>query len=156
MKLLLDSHVLLWWLEDPLLITPVARRTIANPENVVFFSVASVWEISIKAGLGKLTVPPGWTEALLADGFETLVIDTAHALAVQHLPAVHHDPFDRLLIACPAQMLGELRRDLDKAAAGKVAAEFPKDFTGLSLHDLPGHFGDHIVVPDPRAGSGGR
>jgi PIN domain nuclease of toxin-antitoxin system len=98
-KLLLDSHVLLWWLEDPLLITPVARRTIANPENVVFFSVASVWEISIKAGLGKLTVPPGWTEALLADGFETLVIDTAHALAVQHLPAVHHDPFDRLLIA---------------------------------------------------------
>ncbi len=64
--------------------------------------------------------------------------------------------FDRLLIACPAQMLGELRRDLDKAAAGKVAAEFPKDLSAISLHDLPGHFSEHIVVPDPRAGNGGR
>jgi len=64
--------------------------------------------------------------------------------------------FDRLLIACPAQMLGELRRDLDKAAAGKVAAEFPKDLSGFALQDLPSHFGDHITVPDPRAGNDGR
>ena len=64
--------------------------------------------------------------------------------------------FDRLLIACPAQMLGELRRDLDKAAAAKVAAEYPKDLSAIALRDLPGHFSDHIVVADPRLAGAGR
>jgi len=66
--------------------------------------------------------------------------------------------FDRLIIACPAHMLGDLRHDLDKAAAGKVVVEVPKDLTRLPLHELPGHFGEHLTVPDPReaARNGGR
>jgi protein required for attachment to host cells len=58
--------------------------------------------------------------------------------------------FDRLAIACPAQMLGDLRRDLDKAASAKVVAELSKDLSGLPLHELPAHFADVVSVPDPR------
>lgn len=76
--------------------------------------------------------------------------------AINHAAKTHR--FDRLVIACPAQMLGELRRDLDKPASEKVVGEIPKDLSRLSLHELPSHFTEHVSVPDPRelARQGGR
>jgi len=70
------------------------------------------------------------------------------AEAINHAAKTHR--FDRLVIACPAQMLGELRRELDKPASEKVTGEIAKDLSKLSLHELPGHFAEHVTVPDPR------
>lgn len=70
------------------------------------------------------------------------------AEAINHAAKSHR--FDRLIVACPAQMLGELRRALDKPAAERIAAEVSKDLSKLSLHELVPHFSEHVTVPDPR------
>jgi PIN domain nuclease of toxin-antitoxin system len=99
MSLLLDTHVLLWWLsDDPLLPTP-AREAIASPENEVLVSAATAWEIAIKQAAGRLDAPADLLEAVEANNFETLPITVAHALAAGALPPHHSDPFDRVLIA---------------------------------------------------------
>ncbi|MGQ0624970.1 MAG: type II toxin-antitoxin system VapC family toxin [Sporichthyaceae bacterium] len=98
MKLLLDTHVLLWWLSDVQL-NPEAVAAIAAAENEVWVSSASVWEMSIKAGLGKLDMPDDLSVQLRHHQFEVLPIGLAHALAVRSLPPHHSDPFDRLLVA---------------------------------------------------------
>jgi PIN domain nuclease of toxin-antitoxin system len=100
--LLLDTHVLLWWLADSSRLSEPARAAIADPNNRVLVSAATGWEIAIKLGLGKLAVQSDaadWLPAeLTANRFSTLPIDLRHALAVERLPLYHTDPFDRLLI----------------------------------------------------------
>lgn len=99
MKLLLDTHVLLWWLDDAKQLGVQARACVADPENLVFVSAASVWEIRIKAALGKLSLPKSFHAVLANQHFERLPITWEHANAVADLPQHHRDPFDRMLIA---------------------------------------------------------
>jgi len=101
-RLLLDTHTLLWWLNDSAL-RPTARNAIADPGNDVFVSGASAWEISIKEALGKLSAPSDISAQITANGFEPLPITLAHGFAAGALPRHHDDPFDRMLIA-QAQM----------------------------------------------------
>ncbi len=98
MRLLLDTHALLWWLADESL-TPDARDAIADPANLVVVSAASAWEISIKKALGKLTAPDDLEQQLQAGGLVPLPISIAHGVAAGRLPRHHEDPFDRMLIA---------------------------------------------------------
>ena len=103
MNLLLDTHVLLWWLGDPDRLTAFARKAIADPRNSVYVSATSAWEIAIKIATGKLSVPPNahsWLpQAVRASQFTPLPITIEHALGVEHLPRHHADPFDRLLVS---------------------------------------------------------
>ncbi len=103
MKLLLDTHVFLWWVVDDPQLSRRVRDAIGDSGNDVFFSVASAWELAIKTALGRLVLP-GPLEALLPqqlalNGFHVLPVALPHALAVAVLPLYHHDPFDRLLVA---------------------------------------------------------
>lgn len=97
-RVLLDTHLLLWAVAEPRKLPPGARRRIEEAD--VFVSAASLWEVSIKAALGKLAADPA---ELLAEiepaGFTLLPITGEHAAAVAKLPAVHADPFDRMLVA---------------------------------------------------------
>ena len=97
--LLLDTHVLLWWLDDPAALEAPARRLIADPRNRVFVSAAVAWEIAVKRQLGKLDAPDNLETALAEERFQHLPITVRHALAVAELPAIHGDPFDRIQIA---------------------------------------------------------
>ena len=99
MKVLLDTHILLWWLaEDPAL--PLAARdAIADADTTVLVSAATAWEIAIKMAAGRLEAPDDLLDALDANSFDTLAITAAHALDAGALPAHHTDPFDRMLIA---------------------------------------------------------
>jgi len=97
-RLLLDTHALLWWLADEGL-TPQAQGAIADPGNLVAVSAASAWEISIKKALGKLAAPDDLEQQVQAGGFSPLPISTAHGVAAGQLPHHHEDPFDRMLIA---------------------------------------------------------
>lgn len=99
MTLLLDTHVLLWWLDDPSQLSKAAHRAIADGRNTVYVSAAVAWEIAIKRALGKLEAPVDLEAAMAANRFLPLPVTIPHALAVQSLPDVHRDPFDRLLIA---------------------------------------------------------
>ncbi len=99
MKLLLDTHVVLWWLDDPLLLSLAAREAIADPTNEVLVSAAVCWEIAIKRGLGKLTAPADLRGALQSCGFIELNVTPEHALATESLAMHHRDPFDRMLVA---------------------------------------------------------
>lgn len=103
MKLLLDTHVFLWWIADDERLSAPARAAIADSANEIFVSAASGWEIAIKAGLGRLSLPDRPARfvpnQVARNGFTVLSISLAHALAVEALPALHRDPFDRLLVA---------------------------------------------------------
>lgn len=99
MKILLDTHVLLWWLADDEHLPAPAAVTIADPDTEVVVSAASAWEISIKQAAGRLHAPEDLLDALAANGFGTLPITADHAMAAGRLPAHHADPFDRMLIA---------------------------------------------------------
>ena len=97
MNLLLDTHVLLWWVAgEPL--HPNAGEQIADPANLVCVSAASVWEISIKQALGKLHLE-GDIDAILAEDFEPVPITFDDARLAGSLPEYHRDPFDRMLVA---------------------------------------------------------
>jgi len=99
MKLLLDSHVVVWWAAYPGRLRATTREVIASPDNEVFLSAASVWELGLKIARGKLTLPEDYAPQLLAHGFEELPVSVAHAARATTLPPLHGDPFDRLLIA---------------------------------------------------------
>lgn len=99
MKLLLDTHVLLWWLDDPSKISQAAASAIRDQENAVYVSAATAWEIVIKKTLGKLDAPDNLVEILGVCQFLALPVTVEHALAVRDLPGHHHDPFDRMLVA---------------------------------------------------------
>ena len=103
MRILLDTHVFLWWTVDDPQLPAEWRLTLESPENVIFLSSASVWEIVIKQGLGRIRLPDDpaqWLETYLTRyGLLPLAIGHEHALAVRDLPSKHKDPFDRILIA---------------------------------------------------------
>ena len=102
MKLLLDTHLLLWAAEDSQRLARRARAWMTDPENELFFSVASLWEVVIKRGLHR---PDFQVDArllrrgLLDNGHQELSVLSEHVVAVDSLPPIHKDPFDRLLIA---------------------------------------------------------
>jgi PIN domain nuclease of toxin-antitoxin system len=99
MRLLLDSHTIIWWLaEDPRVKADV-RALIGSRRNETFLSVASVWEIGIKTALGKLRTPGDLPEQMAANDIRPLTITMNHAQAAASLPHHHRDPFDRMLIA---------------------------------------------------------
>jgi PIN domain nuclease of toxin-antitoxin system len=97
-RLLLDTHALLWWLADEGLSTQ-ARDAIADPATVAMVSAVSAWEISIKKALGKLAAPGDLEHQVQAGGFLPLPISIAHGIAAGQLARHHEDPFDRMLIA---------------------------------------------------------
>ena len=99
MRLLLDTHVLLWAIGDPERLRDPARTALWDPRNEVRVSVASVWEIGIKRALGKLTAPDDLGPHLEAANFEPLPISLEHTSVAGSLPLHHRDPFDRMLIA---------------------------------------------------------
>jgi PIN domain nuclease of toxin-antitoxin system len=101
-KLLIDTHLLLWAAAMPQRLSPRAVARLEAPENRLQFSAASLWEIAIKAGLGRsdFTVDPRrLRQGLIDNDYEELPLTGAHALALADLPALHKDPFDRILIA---------------------------------------------------------
>lgn len=99
MNLLLDTHVVLWIANEDGRLSPDAMDAIADPTRVVFVSAASAWEVAIKSALGKLAIPGDWEAMLAHYRFEPLDITAQHALAIRDLPAIHRDPFDRMLVA---------------------------------------------------------
>lgn len=103
MRLLLDTHALLWAVEDPRQLSAVVRRRIEAGRTRVFVSLASLWELAIKRSAGRLqTTRPLdviLEDALSLHGFEQMGIDVRHALRLAQLPALHGDPFDRMLVA---------------------------------------------------------
>jgi PIN domain nuclease of toxin-antitoxin system len=99
-RLLLDTHVWLWWLGDDRRLGRRARQALGNPRSEVYVSAASAWEIAIKMSLGKLRVQKADFEAeIAANGFLELPIKTRHALVAGRLAPMHEDPFDRMLVA---------------------------------------------------------
>jgi PIN domain nuclease of toxin-antitoxin system len=102
MKLLLDTHLLLWVAGQPDRLSPEARKFIDNPANDLLFSAASLWEIVIKRGLGrddfKVDVRV-LRRGLLDNGYVELPVVSDHVVAIDGLPSIHKDPFDRVLVA---------------------------------------------------------
>jgi PIN domain nuclease of toxin-antitoxin system len=102
-RLLLDTHVFLWWIADAPQLPLYVRGLIADGRNELFFSAASCWEIAIKAKLGKISLPVGpdlfIVDQMTVNAVQSLPVTAAHALHVFHLPGHHRDPFDRILVA---------------------------------------------------------
>ncbi|MES2125214.1 MAG: type II toxin-antitoxin system VapC family toxin [Gemmatimonadota bacterium] len=102
MKLLLDTQLLLWAAGQPERLSPAARKQLSDPQHELLFSAASLWEIAIKAGLGRKDFevePRVLRRALLDNGYSELPITSQHAVSIEGLPALHKDPFDRILLA---------------------------------------------------------
>jgi PIN domain nuclease of toxin-antitoxin system len=101
-KLLLDTHILLWAAGEPDRLSASTRALIEDPEHELVFSAASLWEIAIKRGLGRpdfVADPRLLRRGMLDNGYTELPITSEHALAVDTLPHLHRDPFDRILVA---------------------------------------------------------
>ena len=99
MRILLDTHLILWWLDNSQSLSEQARILIGDPENTVFVSAVSLWEIWLKESLGKLRLPPDFESRLTGESFENLPLTAAQARHVASLPWHHRDPFDRMLVA---------------------------------------------------------
>ena len=101
MNLLVDTHILLWAAYAPERLPEAARTRLLDPANALWFSAVSIWEVAIKRGLGRadFTIDPGPLRAgLLANEYSELAMDGRHCLGLGTLPALHADPFDRMLI----------------------------------------------------------
>lgn len=119
MKLLLDTHLLLWAAATPKKLPLAARRLIENPLHELLFSAASLWEVAIKNQLGRADFrvdPRVLRRALLDNAYIELAITSEHAVATDTLPPLHKDPFDRLLVA-QAQVEGVTLLTCDKRVA---------------------------------------
>jgi len=99
MDILLDTHVLLWWLADDPRLSAKARKLIADRQNTLIVSAATGWEIAIKRRLGKLIMNGALHTAIEDEGFAVLPITLHHAEETLTLPDIHRDPFDRMLVA---------------------------------------------------------
>ena len=102
MKLLLDTHLLLWAAGQPDRMPSAARKLLEDPENELIFSAASLWEIAIKRSLGREDFRVDarlLRRGLLENGYRELEIEGEHAVAIDALPPIHKDPFDRILVA---------------------------------------------------------
>ncbi len=114
MNLLLDTHALLWWLDDNPTLSIEAREAIADGRNIVFVSAVVIWEIRIKQALGKLQLPANFREVLNSQAFDELPLTVDHAHRLAELPPLHRDPFDRMLVAqAMAERLTVVTRDPD-------------------------------------------
>jgi len=98
-NILLDTHLLLWWLADDPSLSLEARSLISDSRNTLFVSAVSWWEIWLKVSLGKLHVPPGFAERASEEGFENLPLTAEQTSHLSSLPWHHRDPFDRMLVA---------------------------------------------------------
>ena len=119
MKLLLDTHLLLWAAGQPEKLSVAARELFEDPGNELLFSAASLWEVAIKAGLGRddfRVEPRLLRRGLLDNGYCEVPVTSAHAVALDNLPPIHKDPFDRILVA-QAQVEGVLLVTSDKAVS---------------------------------------
>lgn len=125
MRILLDTHILLWWLRDDRRLTRAIEQLISNAENDVYVSAVNAWEIAIKKSIGRLKIDvSNLQEVIIDSGLEILPITLRHTLGVSKLPNYHNDPFDRLLVA---QSIEEPLR--------------------LLTHDAQlGNYGDHVIV----------
>jgi PIN domain nuclease of toxin-antitoxin system len=116
MSLLLDTHVVLWWLtDDPALADDIKARLDHEPD--VYVSAATLWEVAIKQSIGKLTEPVDLPERIRDCGFRALPITFEHAIAAGRLPLLHRDPFDRMLVAqagCEDLTLATRDRNIQK------------------------------------------
>ena len=99
MRVLIDTHVYLWWLDDPHRLSKKALATIEDGDNTIFVSVAVPWEIMIKKKLGKLQVTEDVMSYMEQENFLSLAISHQHVMALDVLPGYHQDPFDRIQIA---------------------------------------------------------
>lgn len=99
MKLLLDTHALIWSIQTPERLSARAREALVDPDATLFVSSASAWEISVKRGLGRLKFPSVTREMLTLVRMQPLSITITHADEVRALPDLHKDPFDRMLVA---------------------------------------------------------
>ena len=99
MRLLLDTHIVLWWLLADKQLPLLARKLVSDRGNTIFVSAVSIWEIRLKESLGKLSVPADFELRLNAESFEALPLTAKHAHAAGTLPWHHRDPFDRMLVA---------------------------------------------------------
>jgi PIN domain nuclease of toxin-antitoxin system len=99
MKLLLDTHIFLWWTQNDPRLQASHRDAISLPQNSVYVSAASAWEIGIKRKIGKLAFAGSVADAIHRHRFQSLAISVQHAERAGSLPRVHSDPFDRLLVA---------------------------------------------------------
>jgi len=121
LRILLDTHLLLWWLEASPALSAQAGETICNPENIIFVSAVSLWEIWLKQSLGKLRLPVDFTERLAAESFENLPLVASQTRQVSLLPWHNRDPFDRMLVAqAQVEKLILLTADEALAAYGPV------------------------------------
>lgn len=119
MNLLLDTHLLLWAASEPKRLSAKARFLLLDPANHLVFSSASLWEISIKNGLDRTDFnvdPRRLWRMLLVSGYRELPVTSEHAVAVNELPSLHKDPFDRILVA-QARVEGLALLTVDKAVA---------------------------------------
>lgn len=123
MKILFDTHTFLWWDAEPERLTPNARTECADPENSLIVSVVSLWEIQIKVQLGKLSLRLPLADLVAGqvatNGVEILSVSLEHVLALDSLPPLHRDPFDRLLIAQP------IVEDADFLSMDAAVATYP-------------------------------
>ncbi|MEK7794503.1 MAG: type II toxin-antitoxin system VapC family toxin [Candidatus Hydrogenedentota bacterium] len=99
MRLLLDTHVFVWWILEPARVSKQVEMAIRAQDSRVFVSVASIWEIGIKRAKGKLELPRDLRSQLVRESFESVGITLDHALASVDLPGHHLDPFDRMIVA---------------------------------------------------------
>ena len=118
-RLLIDTHVFLWWLADAPQLGRQARALIAKAENQVFVSAATGWEIAIKKAMGRLVAPDDLDGIVEEEGFDKLPISFFHGERAGELPPLHRDPFDRMLIA-QAQTEG-----LELVTADKMIPRYP-------------------------------
>ena len=122
MKYLLDTHLLLWAAAEPKRLPEAARALMEDADNTLLFSAASLWEVAIKAGLGRpdfVVEPAVLRRGLLDNGYVELSVASEHAVATVTLPPIHRDPFDRLLVA-QAQVEG-----ITLLTADAVVARYP-------------------------------
>ena len=124
MRILLDTHLLLWSMARSRRLSKSARATILDPRNDAYYSAASIWEVSIKSGLGRKDFridPQALVRALEESGFVELPVSAIHAAGLAALPAIHRDPFDRMLVAqACAEPMTLLTNDAVLAAYGPL------------------------------------
>ncbi len=96
---LIDTNVIIWWLENPYQLPEPIRQEIENPTQSIYYSVASLWEIGIKKKKGKLKINDNYLSFLDEEKFQILNINRPHVLKAADLDLIHHDPFDRIIIA---------------------------------------------------------
>jgi len=96
---LIDTHIILWWLDNPKKLSAQAREIIENGRNTIYLSSASIWEIAIKSSIGRLRIPENLLKVLDDEDIKILSVSGAHAMRIASLQSIHSDPFDRMLVA---------------------------------------------------------